>query len=243
MSSIVDWIENTAEDQDAQGKNSFLQTGKYEKTRLRAVGISNPTLKKAASSLYKQLKDQPFTEVLDSVDDLMQNSEIYEAQLLSVYILEKFKRQFNDETFNRIDSWIDSIDYWAISDHLAINLFGHFPLNTQEYQQRLFSWLDSDHYWRRRQALTAYLAIARKDPDILDPVLRTIRVLLPEDNYYIKKAIPWILREAYRKHPQHNQAVFEFLKQHISSFSKTMLREAMRYLSEKQQQELLKLYG
>jgi 3-methyladenine DNA glycosylase AlkD len=167
---------------------------------------------------------------------------VYEEQLLAVYLLEKYKKQFNRETFQTINRWIDLIDYWAISDHLAINLFGNFPLEEQWYQATLAQWLESDHYWRRRQGLTAYLHRVRTHAELLVPVLNTVEILLPEDNYYIKKAIPWVLRESYRTHPQHHQQVFEFITTHMTYFNKTMLREAMRYLDESMQQELLKQY-
>ena len=146
-------------------------------------------------------------------------------------LLEKWKKHFNNDSFDCIDSWVDTVDYWAISDHLSINLLGHFPLHDRGYQQRLFSWLDSPLYWRRRQALTAYLLPARNNPIVFPIVLKTIAVLLPEKNYYIQKAIPWILREGYRKHPQNHAQAYAFLQQHRASFSKTHWREAMRYLS------------
>ena len=242
-SAITAWVDKPAHhDQRAEGKNSFLQTGKYESTRLKAVGIANPTLKKAAASLYKDVKHVEYESVLADIDSIMSTSSIYEYQLLAVYVLEKFRKEFEQSTFELIDSWIDHIDYWAISDHLAINLFGHFPLEELWYQNRLWSWLDSDHYWRRRQALTAYLVRVRNNGDLIQPVLRTIERLLPEDNYYIKKAIPWVLRESYRKHPQNHLLVYDFLTTNMSYFSKTMLREAMRYLEQPQQDSLLQLY-
>ena len=240
---ILNWVTDSANaDQKGRNKQDFLLRGKYEKTRLKAVEIKNPTLQKAASTIYKEHKNMPFQEVLQSVDQIMTKSDIYEAQLLAVYLLEKFKKHFDENTFNTIDQWIDDIDYWAISDHLAINLFGHFPLHTKKYQDRLFSWLDSDNYWRRRQALTAYLSVTRNNPVMIEPVIRTIEVLLPETNFYIGRAIQWILRESYRKHPENHTRVYEFVKANISFFSKTNLRDTIRYLDKKQQSELLDLY-
>jgi 3-methyladenine DNA glycosylase AlkD len=241
--AIRDWVNDPEHwDQETKGKNAFLQSGKYEKTRLKAVGIANPTLKKAAAMLYKGFKEKPFEEVLQEVDDIMIHSKIYEEQLLAIYLLEKYRREFEQTTFKTIDKWIDDIDYWAISDHLAINLFGNFPLEEQWYRDRLREWLESDHYWRRRQGLTAYLHCARNHAELLEPVLETIIILLPEDNYYIQKAIPWVLRESYRKHPQNHQRVNEFISKHMTYFNKTMLREAMRYLSESMQESLLNQY-
>lgn len=150
---------------------------------------------------------------------------------------------FDRETFTTIDSWIDSVDYWAISDHLSLNIMGNFPLEEPWYKNRLAGWLSAPGYWRRRQGLTAFIVRARKLPELLEPVLSAVEQLLGDDNYYIRKAIPWTIREAYRRHPENHGRVFEFLNTHIGSFNKTMLREAMGNLSREMQDELLQVYA
>jgi len=240
---IIDWVDHPDNhDQRAAGKQDFLRTGKYEPTRLRAVGISNGALKKQAGVFYRLHKSGGLEAVLPAIDELLTESKVYEGQILALFLLEKFHREFGRPLFERVDKWLDLVDYWAISDHFAINILGYFPLEEDWYRQRLWSWLQSDHYWRRRQSLTAYIKRARTHPELFEPILAAVEQLRDDGNYYIRKAIPWTLREGYRKHPQHQSRLFAFVTANIQYFSKTMLRETIRYLPGPQQDQLLQLY-
>jgi len=240
---IYDWLQDPkTADQEVTGKQSFLQSGKYEQSRLQAVGISNKVLKRSAARYYNQHQDQVLTILLPEIDLIMQ-ADIYELQLWCLYLLEKFQSQFTQKLFDLINqNWIDLIDYWAIADHLSINVMMYFPLEETYYRQSLQQWLTAESYWRRRLGLTAYVKRVRSYPQLVASVLSAAEVLVVEDNYYIRKAISWVIREAYKNHPQSHRLVYQFLSEHITQLTKTMLRDAMKYLTEEQQQHLLDLY-
>jgi len=229
-------------DQDPVGKTQFLKTGKYETSRLEAVGISNGGVRRLANGWYKQHRGLSMKELIPAANRLMTTTDILEAQLFVLFLLEKYHRKFDEQLFAIIDTWIEQIDYWAIADHLSINVLTYFALEQAPYDEQLVAWSQGESYWRRRLSLTAYVKRVRSQPELAPTILTRAAALLPDDNYYIRKAIPWVLRESYRKHPQHQERVTAFVRNHISYFSKTMLRETIRYLADEVQQDLLEAY-
>jgi len=63
--------------------------------------------------------------------------------------------------------------------------------------------------------------------------------MIEEKEFFIRKAIGWVLREVSKKRPE---LTFSFLKEHIDLVSGLTLREGSRRLPQKQQDKLLMQY-
>jgi 3-methyladenine DNA glycosylase AlkD len=59
--------------------------------------------------------------------------------------------------------------------------------------------------------------------------------MLDEREFFIRKAIGWVLRDVSKKRPQ---AVFDFLCRHIKEVSALSLREGSKYLGTAERDEL-----
>ena len=92
-------------------------------------------------------------------------------------------------------SWWDTVDY--IATKLMGNYFKRFPETRKFYVDK---WLKSEHLWLQRSALLFQL----KYKDELDTHLmsETITALLGSKEFFINKAIGWILREYSRTNPK-----------------------------------------
>jgi len=62
--------------------------------------------------------------------------------------------------------------------------------------------------------------------------------MVDERQFFIRKAIGWVLRDVSRKRPE---LAFGFLAEHIDRVSGLTLREGAKYLTEAQRQELARL--
>ena len=115
-------------------------------------------------------------------------------------------------------SWWDTVDF--IASHLVGNYFKKYPDKIEEYINK---WMLSKNIWLQRTALLFQL----KYKVALNPVLleNIIKQFLYSKEFFINKAIGWILREYSKTNPQW---VINFVKKYpLHNLSK---REALRLI-------------
>ena len=64
--------------------------------------------------------------------------------------------------------------------------------------------------------------------------------MVQEGEFFIRKAIGWVLREVSKKRPA---LTYAFLSAHIDRVSGLTLREGAKYLPAEQREELMARYG
>lgn len=241
-------LQESKWDQDPVGKQNFLQTGRYETTRFTCLGISNGQAKKLAATIFREHKEMQIDDVIHELNWLMFTSDVkntFETHLLGLFVLEKFNRSFS-MSYNAVWSFlckiVDSIDYWAIADHLCINVSGYLPLIKPELLQDINSWVSSKNYWKRRLSMVIFLKPSRMDENLLPYIFENLKQLIHDENYYVRKALPWVIRESYRKLPQHQKFWYQYLTDNITAFSKTEIREASKAMKPDYQDSLIRLY-
>lgn len=113
-------------------------------------------------------------------------------------------------------SWWDTVDF------IATKLLGaYFKTYPEEKEKYVNKWLKSNNIWLQRSALLFQL----KYKTDLDTVLLscTITSLLGSKEFFINKAIGWVLREYSKSNPEW---VIDFVNEnHLTALSK---REALR---------------
>jgi 3-methyladenine DNA glycosylase AlkD len=91
----------------------------------------------------------------------------------------------------------------------------------------LGSWAKDGDLWVRRTALLAQHDALRAGAGDFGLFERIAASLLVEKEFFIRKAIGWVLREVSKKRPE---LVFGFIARHRSDMSGLTLREASKYL-------------
>lgn len=117
------------------------------------------------------------------------------------------------------NSWWDTVDF--IATKLMGNYFKTYPDKKAQYIKK---WLASDHMWLQRSALLFQL----KYKDELDTHLlsSTIHALLGSKEFFINKAIGWVLREYSRTNSKWVQQFVEETPE-LANLSK---KEALRLM-------------
>ncbi len=128
---------------------------------------------------------------------------------------------------------------WALVDGLAADVVGAIlaadPDGTAAVLDR---WATDDDFWIRRTALLAWLRPLRHGAP-LDRFLGYADAMLDEKEFFIRKAIGWVLREVGKRRPAEVSA---WLAPRTGRVSGVTVREAVKYLPDGDRERLMAAY-
>ena len=145
-------------------------------------------------------------------------------QYFAIELLMKCKKQWNEQDIVLFEqlivnkSWWDSVDYLA--NHVTGPWFRKYPKHIKKITGR---WNKSDNIWLQRMSLLFQLKY-KKETD-LSLLFRYIKNLSESREFFVQKAIGWILREYSKTDPE---AVLGFLKE--NELKPLSRREAMKVI-------------
>ena len=125
---------------------------------------------------------------------------------------------------------------WALVDSLAADLMGSLVERCPELTSVLDRWAADGDFWIRRSALLALLGPLRRGGGDFDRFSGYADQMLAEKEFFIRKAIGWILRETAKKRPA---LVAGWLAPRIHQVSGVTLREALKPLPPATRDSLL----
>ena len=97
-------------------------------------------------------------------------------------------------------------------------------------------WAVDEDFWIRRAAMLALLVPLRRGGGDFDRFSRYADSMLEEREFFIRKAIGWVLRDTAKRRPD---LVFDWLLPRASRASVVTIREALKPLSEDQRRAIL----
>ena len=128
---------------------------------------------------------------------------------------------------------------WAYVDALAGNVAGEIALrNPAGAWPRIDAWATDEDFWVRRSALLALLRGIRAGTPDLARFTRYAEPMLTEKEFFIRKAIGWVLREISRRDPAW---VAKWTEAHLPEMSGVTFREAVRRLPAEEAERLRRL--
>lgn len=197
---------------------------KYHKSDLQFYGWDTPDLRKLAGQIIREIQsaDELF---IFSAHLWIQN--IWDARMLVDFTLARGIKYFSEEDFTRFYKWFRDCDGWAMTDMLAYPVLGEFLRIFPQFHPEVDKWKDDAHMWVRRAGLIRFITpVRRKDPwpNRMEAVLIHH---MPETDFFIRKAIGWVLREWAKSEPEKIRIFAEKHKQEMSPLS---YREAVRNL-------------
>ena len=118
---------------------------------------------------------------------------------------------------------------WAYVDPLAGDVAGPIALRHASAWPLIDAWAIDDYFWVRRSALLTLLpGIRRGQPDHAR-FERYATPMLAGREFFVRKAIGWVLRETARKDPAY---VAAWTRDHLDQMPGVTFREAVRRLPE-----------
>jgi 3-methyladenine DNA glycosylase AlkD len=130
-----------------------------------------------------------------------------------------------------VEAWIRESHGWAYVDSLAGDIAGPIALRHPAAWPLIDTWASDADFWVRRSALLTLLPGIRKGQPDRDRFERYATPMLAEKEFFVSKAIGWVLRETAKKDPAY---VAAWTREHLDVMSGVTFREAVRRLPPEQ---------
>ncbi len=150
-----------------------------------------------------------------------------EERYLAVRYARAFERYRTMSSIRLYRSMITQGAWWDYVDEIAVHLIGGVLADQRDRAgPSIEAWSISPDMWLRRTSILAQLNHkASTDVEMLDHVCT---VNLADDEFFIRKAIGWALREYAKTDPAWVQS---YVDEHTQTMSGLTTREAMKHLA------------
>jgi len=216
---------NTLELEFAQHANPKigLEQKAYMRNQFEFYGIKSTERREIQKPFFVK-EFLPIKNDLDKIVIALWEKPQRDYQYFSQELAYKYVKQFEKKDIELFEYMVTHKSWWDTVDFIAVKLMGeYFKKFPEERGTSVKKWLSSHNIWLQRSALLFQL----KYKESLDTVLlsSTINSLLGSKEFFINKAIGWILREFSKTNPKWVIAFCN--KTALSSLSK---KEALRLL-------------
>jgi 3-methyladenine DNA glycosylase AlkD len=200
-----------------------VQEAKYLKSDLEHLGAGATALKATVRALVP--KPPPHDELIALVEALW--GGVFERRAAAVLLHERGKRELVAADLPLIERLLREAKTWALVDQLAVHVVGPLVVRFPALTRTLDRWAKDPDFWIRRSAMLALLLELRQGRGDFDRFARYADAMLDETEFFIRKAIGWILRETAKKQPA---AVTAWLLPRAARAAGLTIREAIKYL-------------
>ena len=185
---------------------------KYMKDQFEFLGISSGPRKEIYKNFFKT-NGKPSTEKPEAIVRELWHKQEREYQYFGMTLLQKMEKNFDMGILPLYEFIITEKSWWDTVDFIAVNLTG--PLlkrNREEIPRITGKWKDSGNMWLQRTALLFQLKY-KIDTD-KEWLFFLCRELSERQEFFIRKAIGWALREYSKTDPD---SVIAFVKSNTIS--------------------------
>ncbi len=209
--------------QAANPKTAASQSA-YMRDQFTIFGIKSPDRRNIEKPFLQKNYMPPIEELEQYIKALWKKPQ-RDFQLFALDFCVKYMKKFRERDIELLEYMVMNKSWWDTVDAIAYKLMGqYFKLYPQHRKKYVDKWLASGNMWLQRCALLFQL----KYKTDIDTALLThaIESLLGSKEFFINKAIGWVLREYSRTDAEW---VIEFVDRHddLSNLSK---REALRLI-------------
>ena len=220
-------VEGTAE--RATGEKAYL------KSELEFLGATVWQIRTAVRELAPAMDHDT---LVATVADLW-DSPVFERRLAAAFLLDRDAGEIGVGDLGFLERLIRESGTWALVDVLAGDVAGAIVVrDAPDASAVLDRWASDDDFWVRRASLLAELAPIRAGHP-LDRFLARAEAMLEEREFFIRKAIGWVLREAGKRRPDE---VAAWLAPRTHRASGVTMREAVKYLPAETAATLMEAY-
>ncbi|PSW20619.1 DNA alkylation repair protein [Photobacterium sanctipauli] len=197
----------------------------YMKTEQPFYGVKQP----ARKAIFKQAREHTKIDNFENYRRLvlwLWSGENREEQYLAMDAAEYYKAFRTLDAFPIYEEMLNEATHWDTVDKIASNLVGPLVNEHRELEAKLIEWRTSENMWLRRASLLAHLK--HKEDTNVQLLEDTVLVLAHEQEFFIRKAIGWVLREYAKTNPDY---VRNLVVQHDDRLSALSKKEALKALS------------
>ena len=215
----------------------------YLKSSLEHAGASLPAIRGLAKRIRRDHPDLDASTVFALAKELW-TTTLHERRMLAVMVLEQYADYLGPEHLDRLEPFLRDSFTWVLIDGLSGDVAATIVMANPcdpRVEATLRRWGRDDDFWVRRSALLAHLkSLGRRGGfQGWHRFCELADAMLDEREFFIRKAIGWVLREAGKREPD---LVAEFLRPRVNRVSGVTIREAVRYLDTAERDALIAAY-
>lgn len=184
-------------------RNSNAKIAKEQKAYMRNqfefYGIKTPIRRDIQKPFLVKSYLPPKTDV-EGIVNILWNKPQREYQFFTQELVFKYKKEFAKNDIALLEYMVTHKSWWDTVDFIAVKLIGaYFILYPEQLDPYIEKWLASGNIWLQRCCLLYQL----KSKDKMDTIRLEyiIQRLLGSKEFFINKAIGWVLREYSRTNP------------------------------------------
>ena len=198
----------------------------YLKSDLEFFGVTVPQMRRVVTSALRGHRGLDRSAVVAWAVALWREP-VFERRLAAVELLQQSVRSLTAADLLVVERLIRDSGTWALVDGLAGSVAGGIALRDASSWPRVDAWALDGDFWVRRSALLVLLPGIRAGAGDLARFDRYAEPMLAEKEFFIRKAIGWVLREISRRDPSF---VAAWTSAHMREMSGVTFREAVRRL-------------
>jgi 3-methyladenine DNA glycosylase AlkD len=210
---------------------------RYLKSELEFFGVPLGEIRLEARACIKPHPDLSHDELVSLVRTLWART-IFECRMAAVLLLEMRPMLLGPDDLGLLEQMIRDSHTWAFVDPLAANVLGGIVVGHPGTARALDRWARDPDFWVRRSALLSQMRPLRQGAGF-ERFSGYADAMLEEREFFIRKAIGWVLRDVSRRDPA---TVYDWLAPRIDRASGVTVREAVKYLAPNDRAELLAAY-
>jgi 3-methyladenine DNA glycosylase AlkD len=212
----------------------------YLKSDLVHYGVSVPATTAIARKAGHALDHDALVSLATQLWDEPAGAPVHERRALAAELCEARVDLLAPDDLPMVERFLRESRTWALVDVWAPSVVG--PLSERfpgEVGPVLDRWAADDDFWLRRSALLAHLLPLRAGRGDWERFTRYADALLPDRQFFVRKAIGWVLRDTGRKRPE---MVLAWVEPRVTRMSGVTLREAVKPFDEPTREQLLATY-
>ena len=204
----------------AKGEKAYL------KSDLRFWGTSQDSIRAAVRDYCEAHPDLTRAD-LRVIAETLYATDVHELRAAAIGVLERDREMLDDRDMPWLIALVRKSKSWAYVDWIAPKVIGDVIARGPRARKRLRVWAKDDDFWVRRTALLAEHDALRAGGGDFALWSRLAESMLDEREFFIRKAIGWVLREVSKKRPE---LTYAFLRKHRDRVSRLSLLEGAKYL-------------
>jgi 3-methyladenine DNA glycosylase AlkD len=211
----------------------------YLKSRMDFAGTTVPLIRAVVTGWRREYPDLTRRR-LTGLAATLWAGPFFECRLAAAVLLTDRVRLLESADAALVEQFLRESGTWALVDGLAADVMGSLVQRDPGLLATLDRWAADENFWIRRSAMLALLVpLRRGDPANFERFAGYADAMLAETEFFIRKAIGWVLRETAKRQPD---LVAGWLRPRLHRVSGVTIREAVKYLPAGQRAALLSGY-
>jgi 3-methyladenine DNA glycosylase AlkD len=220
---LIDNLEKVFK--ESASTEAAIAQSAYMRNLFPFFGIRKPVRQTLQLNVLRKYPICHEQELIDNLQLLWRRKE-REFHYTALELAMRSQKLWTPRLFPIFEEMVRCWSWWDTVDEIAAKLLGSLVWSYPELISHFDDWIKDPLLWIRRSALLFQLKWKTQTDE--ERLFYYCKQTMHEKEFFIRKAIGWVLREYSKTHPK---SVKNFINQHSTSLSSLSLKEGSKYLT------------